>query len=466
MDKPGGRPDTIAAVATPPGIGATALVRLSGPASADVLRGLLRRPGTNGSASRSRPPKAELPGRASRLRTIFDPVSGDVLDRALIAFFRGPASYTGEDVAEISTHGGYLIPASVLEACTALGARPARRGEFTQRAYLNGKLDLAQAEAVASMVSAKSEKGRLVALHQLERGLSARIATLRGRLTGLAAMLVHHIDFPEESDAPTPLGRIAQEAREVAGDIGRLLATAPAGELLREGAATVLAGRPNSGKSSLFNALLGSERALVSPEAGTTRAAIEAVVSIEGLPFRLIDTAGLRKKGGRVEQMGIEVARRRLAAADLVLHCREAGRPAEQADESFLAALTAPVVVVRTKWDLAGGSERPGPGESAVSALLGSGLGELQRTMARLVFGGVVTRRDEVPVVTTRRQAGLLAQARDEMDAFARSLDEGLPPDVGSAHVKSAETALEEILGVISSEDVLDRVFGDFCVGK
>lgn len=465
MDGQGGRPDTIAALATPPGVGATALVRLSGPAAADVLRGLLRRPKTGGSAAPARR-EAELPGRAARLRPLFDPVSGETLDRALVAFFKAPASYTGEDVAEISTHGGYLVPASVLEACAALGARLARPGEFTQRAYLNGKLDLAQAEAVAGVVAAKSEKGRLVALHQLERGLSERIASLRGRLTGLAAVLVHHIDFPEESDAPVPLARIAREARDVAGEIGRLLATAPAGELLREGAVTVLAGRPNSGKSSLFNALVGSERAIVSEEAGTTRDAIEAVVSIEGLPFRLVDTAGLRDDGGRVERMGIEAARRRLAAADVVLHCREAGCAPGEQDESFLAAVAAPAIVVRTKWDLALPSERPGPDEVPVSALRGSGLASLKQALARLVFGGVVANRGEVPVVTTRRQARLLRCARDEMEAFARSLDEEVPPEVGSAHVKSAETALEEILGVISPEDVLDRVFRDFCVGK
>lgn len=470
MDGPAGGRDTIVALATPPGAGAVALVRLSGPCAAEVAAGLL--PGANGGRRGNGTDGRErtaLPGRAARLRTLVDPVSGQRLDRALVAVFAGPASYTGEDMAEISTHGGYEIPASVVEACVALGARRARRGEFTQRAYLNGKLDLAQAEAVASVVEAKSEAGRVVALHQLERGLSGRVAALRERLTGLSAMLVHHIDFPEESDPPAPVAKIAEAASAVARDVGRLLATAPAGELLREGAVTVLAGRPNSGKSSLFNALLGSERAIVSPEAGTTRDAVEAVASIEGLPFRLVDTAGLRRAEGRVEELGIEVARRRLAAADVVLHCVEAsaaGDEAGPAETAFLSSLDAPVLSVRTKWDLAAEGARPRKDEVAVSALRGDGLGDVKRALARLVFGGVVANRAEVPVVTTRRQAAHLATAREELEAFAAGLLEGLPPEVGSAHVKSAETALEEILGVVCPEEVLDRVFSDFCVGK
>ncbi len=470
MDGPAGRPDTIVALATPPGIGAVALVRLSGPAVAEVVAGLLS--GGNGRRRRNGARNAggvALPGRAACLRTLVDPVSGQLLDRALVAVFAGPASYTGEDVAEISTHGGYEIPAGVVEACVSLGARRARRGEFTQRAYLNGKLDLAQAEAVAGVVAAKSEAGRVVALHQLERGLSERVATLRERLVGLSAMLVHHIDFPEESDPPAPLAEIADATDSVARDVGRLLETAPAGELLREGAVTVLAGRPNSGKSSLFNALLGTERVIVSPEAGTTRDAVEAVASIEGLPFRLVDTAGLRRAEGRVEELGIEVARRRLASADVVLHCVEATAAGDErvpVEAAFLASLDAPAIAVRTKWDLAPASAQPRDGEIAVSALRGDGLGELQQALARLVFGGVVANRTEVPVVTTRRQAAHLARAQEELEAFADGLREGLPPEVGSTHVKSAETALEEILGVVCPEEVLDRVFSDFCVGK
>ena len=449
--------DTIVAQATPPGFGAVAVVRLSGSAAFDIAGRLMRREAQA---------MGRWAGRRSRLRTLFRPGPAETLDRALVTVFRAPRSYTGEDVVEFSTHGGYAIPASVVAACVALGAREAVAGEFTRRAYLNGRLDLTQAEAVADLVAARSAKGREVALHQLEKGLGDRIAGLRSRVIGLSALLVQHIDFPEEDDAPTPLDAIGAEAGQVAAEVGRLLATAPAGEMLREGAVTVLAGAPNSGKSSLFNALVGFERAIVTESPGTTRDAIEAVVEVDGFPFRLVDTAGLRGASERVEKLGIEVARRYLAGADLVLYCREAGRAATAQEGRFLEELSALVVRVRTKWDLAGPDDVPEDGEVAVSVKTGGGLDVLKRQLREHAFRGVVENRDEVPVVTRRRQADLLGLARDEVEAFREALAGGIPPEVASAHLKSAESALEEILGVIATDDVLDRVFRDFCIGK
>ena len=449
--------DTIVAQATPPGFGAVALIRLSGPLGMEIAGRL------TGADELS---LAGWADRCSRLRPLFHPGSDEPLDRALVTLFRAPDSYTGEDVVEFSTHGGHAIPRCVVAACVALGAREARAGEFTQRAYLNGKLDLTQAEAVADLVEARSAKGRTVALHQLERGLGARVAELRKQVIGLSALLVQHIDFPEEDDAPTPLDGIAAEAGRVAGGIGRILETAPAGEALREGAVTVLAGAPNSGKSSLFNALVGVERAIVTDEPGTTRDAIEAVVEVEGFPFRLVDTAGLRRAAGKVERLGIEVARRFLAGADVVLYCREAGCAATDGERRFLAEFAAPVVRVRTKWDLAGRADVRGPGEVAVSVETGEGLGALKAVLRDLVFRDVVRNRDDVPVVTRKRQADLLARALEEVEGFRMALTGGIPPEVASAHLKSAESALEEILGVVATDDVLDRVFRDFCIGK
>lgn len=449
--------DTIVAQATPPGVGAVALIRLSGPRAHEIASAL---------ANDDERKAAAWPERRCRLRSLCRPGSGEVLDHALVTLFRAPRSYTGEDLVEISTHGGVAIPASVVDACVALGARKAGPGEFTQRAYLNGKLDLTQAEAVGDLVAATSPKRRAVALHQLERGLGERIAQLRSEVIGLSVLLVQHIDFPEEDDAPTAIETIVSQADKVASEMDRLLATAPAGELLRHGAVTVLAGRPNSGKSSLFNALVGTERAIVTEEAGTTRDAIEAVVSISGFPFRLVDTAGLRESASGVERMGIEIAHRYLASADVVLYCRETGGSHGVDEDAFLRSLSCPFVKVFTKRDLAPGSAVAGNGELAVSVVSGEGLSELKETLRNLVFQGVVEGRDEVPVVTSGRQAGLLEQARAEVGEFGEALARGIPPEVASAHLKTAESVLEEILGVVATDDVLDRVFRDFCIGK
>ncbi|HEX7241826.1 MAG TPA: GTPase, partial [Longimicrobiaceae bacterium] len=299
--------DTVAAVATPPGRGAVALVRISGPAALDVLLRLA--PGL----------REAPPARAQRLVRLAHPDTGELLDRGLAAWFPAPGSYTGEDTVEISTHGGLLTPQLVLDAALAAGARAAQPGEFTRRAYLNGKLDLLQAEAVADLIDGRSPALHRAAVHQMERGLSRRVEELRAALVEAQALLVYSIDFPEEDEPPVPPARVRAAAEEVLRRVDGLLATAPEGELLREGALVVLAGRPNTGKSSLFNALLGTERAIVTDVPGTTRDALEATVTLGGYPFRLVDTAGLRATTDRVEEIGIEVARRYLAAAQVVL---------------------------------------------------------------------------------------------------------------------------------------------------
>jgi len=456
-------PDTIAGIATAPGVGGVAVVRLSGGGALAALQRI----------ARGLPERPE-PRRASLTR-IVDPASGAEVDRALVTVFFAPHSFTGEDVVEISGHGGWLAPALVLEACLAAGARRADPGEFTRRAYLNGKLDLIQAEAVLDLVEGRSLALHRAALHQLDRGLSARLGALRERLVHLEALLAHHLDFPDEDEPPVPLERILRESAEVEAELELLAGTAPEGELLREGALTVLAGRPNSGKSSLFNALVGEERAIVTDVPGTTRDAIEAVVSLGGFPFRLVDTAGLRRGAGAVEGLGIEVARRYLARADLVLFCVEAGRDALTVEErGFLEDLRGrPVVCVATKSDVAAGhAERPTmrggfSGRVEVSAHTGAGLGALRELLPSLVFGGLVgTGGEDVPVLTRARHTAGVRLALNEVRAFGAALAAGVPAEFAATHLRPAESALEELLGVISSEDVLDRLFGEFCIGK
>jgi tRNA modification GTPase len=455
--------DTIAAISTAPGIGAIAVVRVSGPAALEIYHRLI--------PARTDPPAP----RFADFVELRDPVDESVIDRAVVTFFRSPASYTGEDLVEFSCHGGHLVPALVLEACVSAGARMAEPGEFTRRAYLRGKLDLVQAEAVADLIEARSRVLHRAAIAQLDRGLSVRIGSLRQEILQLEAMLAHHIDFPEEDDVPVPIEGIAERASDITASLDRLLRTAPEGELLREGALTVLAGRPNAGKSALYNALLGRDQAIVTEEPGTTRDALEAVVQLGGFPFRLVDTAGLRVAEGRVEQLGIEVARRYLASADMVLLCVPRAEGLGEMELEFLRGVEAPVVVVWTKGDLVNDSDAAralvaeGPdgvaAEVVLSSITGDGLDRLQDLLPGLVYSELLAAA-EAPVITRRRQSRAIRLASEELSAFSAGLLAGLPPEVASAHLRPAETALEEILGVISVEDILDVVFREFCVGK
>lgn len=490
--------DTIVALSTPPGVGAIALVRLSGPEAAGILRTVA-------------PDTGPLEPRRPTLAEIRDPDDGRVVDRALVTLFAAPASYTGEDLVEISCHGGWLTPRMVIDACRRAGAREAEPGEFTKRAYLRGKLDLVQAEAIADLIEARSRALHEAALGQLERGLSRRVSELRERLVSLEARLAHHVDFPEEDDAPVPLGDVMAGADELVEELDRMLATAPEGELLREGAMAVFAGRPNVGKSSLYNALVGEERAIVTEEAGTTRDALETTVQLGGFPFRLVDTAGLRESSARIERLGIEVAHRYLDRADVILFCVECRERLLEADRAFLGERrSTPIVLVETKADLAGdgeptagGDERPadasgrgaspgaGPdgaggatgdraggaspvvvsgreiaGRVRVSVETGQGLDQLRQLLPELVYAAVVSAGSDSPVLTRRRHALALESARDEIASFRAGLGEGLPAEVAATHLRSAETALEELLGVVSVDDVLDVVFREFCIGK
>jgi tRNA modification GTPase len=288
------------------------------------------------------------------------------------------------------------------------------------------------------------------------------------------ALLVHHIDFPEEDEAPVSVERVLEEASGLHQALDELLSTAPEGELLREGALAVLAGLPNSGKSSLFNALLGQDRAIVTEIPGTTRDALEAVVSLGGFPFRLVDTAGIHDTDETVERLGIEVARRYLDRADVVLFCVEGGRELLQDELRFLEELgEVPVVVLRTKADLGKSGTEPESVESIesiesveVSVLDGTGLARLRELLPSFVFGGFVRTGVSVPALTRARHREGIRMARDHVADFIGALERMVPAEMASTHLRPAETALEELLGVISTDEVLDRVFRDFCIGK
>ena len=450
--------DPIVALATPPGRSALALIRLSGKGVFDVAARALR-------------PFHPDPPRTVRRLQVVHPGTGAPVDDALVACFRGPRSYTGEDLVELSTHGGLVVPAAAVAALLAAGARPARPGEFTRRAVLNGKLDLLQAEATADLIDAGSPAQARRALHQLDRGLSTRLAELRSELLELEALIAYEIDFPDEDEGPVAPERVVRAWQAARGRIAGLLDTAPEGERLREGALLVIAGRPNAGKSSLFNALLGTERAIVTEVPGTTRDAVEAHAVLEGFPFRLVDTAGLRESDDRVERLGIEVSRKYLAAADLVLYCEErragSGERYDRERDQFLTQVTAPIVFVSTKVDVeprsAGPPVRP---SAAVSVVTGEGLADLRRKLAEAAYGRLLALGDVEPVVTRARHRGALERALAEVDAFHVARDGGVDAAAAATHLRAAVGALDDLIGVVTPDDVLDRVFASFCVGK
>jgi tRNA modification GTPase len=442
--------DTIAALSTPPGRSAIAVIRVSGRTAFDIAGAILA-------------PFDRETGRRVRRSRAFRSDSGEPLDDVLYTVFRAPSSFTGDDLVEISTHGGLLAPAEVLSALFAAGARPAAPGEFTRRALANGKIDLLQAEAIGDLVDATAPAQRRAALAQMDRGLSDRVAALRSRVLEVEALVSYDIDFPEEDEGPVPPERVDRAVDDLSRALAGMAATAAEGLRLREGALCVIAGAPNAGKSSLFNALLGQERAIVTELPGTTRDAIEAPATCGGFPFRLVDTAGLRESDDRVERLGIEVSRRYLGAADLILFCAEAGRPLTGSEREFLAQASAPAVLVRTKADAA---TAPGEGDVAVSVVTGDGLPALRDRLAALGFARLSATADPEPVLTRERHRAALARALEEVTLFSQARRAGLEGAVAATHLRAAAGALEDLIGLVTPDDVLERVFSSFCVGK
>ena len=451
---PGGG-DTIAAISSTIGRGATALVRLSG-RDADAIAGKILRPWPTDA-------------RTATLCSVHDPVTGALLDRPLVTRLEHGRSFTGEATVELSTHGGTVTPALVLAALLAAGARQALPGEFTRRAVANGKLDLAQAEAIGDIIDATSRAGHRAALSLLDGGLSRRVLELRESLLQLEALLAYDIDFPEEDDGPVAPERIDSTTRTLIGALDALLATAPAGTLIREGAVVVLAGPPNAGKSALFNALLGESRALVTPIAGTTRDAIEAVIDGPRWPLRLVDTAGLREGAESIEQLGIEVSERYLARGHVVLVCGERVDDIMRAEEWIARHTAAPRIRVRTKCDLTPGGEsaRRDDGILAVSAERGLGLTALLDAIDAALEPAGGTPQPDMPVLTHARHVAALRAAREEVRQFAEAREgNALPAPVAAVHLRAAVGMLEELIGSVDIQQVLERVFRTFCVGK
>jgi tRNA modification GTPase len=453
------RGDTIAAVATAPGRGALAVVRMSG---ADAPR----------IAARTCTPWPVQAREATRVRIHEPDVPDSTIDEAIVTWFAAPRSATGEEVVEFSVHGGRRVSTLVLAALVSAGARPALAGEFTERAVRNGKLDLLQAEAIADLIDARSQASHRAALRQLSGALSSRLHALRESLLDVEALVAYEIDFPEEDDGPQPRARASSSARTVVASLDALLATMPRAELGREGVTVVLAGAPNAGKSSLFNALVGDPRAIVSEIPGTTRDAIEVLVDDDPWPLRLVDTAGLREGADALERLGVGVSEHRLAGAHLVLAC--AADDGELATTCARIAALSPArrIAVRTKADLLQAAW-PAPNgltadaSVAVSAVTGDGLDALREAIRHSLRAIVPDPVEELPVITRARHAHALELARAETKLFIAAWEEAtLPAPVVATHLRAAVHAVDELVGAIDVDEVMERVFRDFCIGK
>jgi tRNA modification GTPase len=443
------RADTIAAPATPPGEGGIAVIRVSGPdAIAAMMPLFVRRPRD----------RRVVVGR------ILDPATTEVVDEAICILMRGPRSFTREDVVELHLHGGAVTVERVLGLLFARGVRPAEPGEFTLRAFLNGRIDLAQAESVLDLVRARTEAARRVAIAGLRGRVSEPVRAVRERLLGVLAYLVARLDFPEEDVPETDIG---PDLACAAAEIERLLAGARAGALYRDGARVALVGPPNAGKSSLLNRLLRADRAIVTPVAGTTRDTLEETADINGIPVVLTDTAGLAAEPDPIEALGIERTRRAAAAADALLLVLDGAAPPPLDLPDMLALGEGrPLLVALNKCDLPPAFTPEGIAAPClwVSAARGDGLDALEDELARLLSPAALGAGEVV--VANPRHAEALRRARAAVDSARTGLAGSLPEDFISIDVRAAVEALGEITGESAGEELLDAIFSRFCIGK
>jgi len=465
--------DTIAAIATPIGEGGIGVIRISG-RNALAVAGEMFRP-------ISGVPVAGVPTHTAHYGFAHDPISDEQIDDGVITVFRAPRSYTGEDSVEISCHGGVVPMRRVLEAALRAGARLAEPGEFTKRAFLSGRLDLAQAEAVLDVIRARTDEAMRVANLQFSGVLSSRIRMFREELLGIIAQIEASIDFPEDVDEIEG-GRVAESVRDTIRHVSDLLHTADRGKSYRDGVRAVIAGRPNVGKSSLLNALLRESRAIVTPIPGTTRDVIEESVNIRGIPVRTIDTAGVCEPQDEVESMGVDRARQMMEQADFVLAVLDAEQGFSSEDQELLSDLAGKkLIVVLNKSDLVRESDAEElasqvgawtegnlPTRAPVmktAAPSNEGIAELEDTIAETILGGGIPPSGGA-VVSNLRHRRALDEAKASLEQALRTAESDMPLDFVSTDLKAAADALGSITGETVSEDVIDRIFSEFCIGK
>ncbi|MED1854015.1 tRNA uridine-5-carboxymethylaminomethyl(34) synthesis GTPase MnmE [Brevibacillus borstelensis] len=455
--------DTIAAVATPMGEGGVAIIRVSGPEAIEVVDKIYRGKKT----------LSTVDSHTINYGHLRNPQTGDLVEEVLVSVMRAPRTFTREDVVEVNCHGGIVSVERVLELILENGARLAEPGEFTKRAFLNGRVDLSQAEAVIDLIRAKTDRAMKVALNQVEGKLSRLIRSLRQNLIEAMAHIEVTLDYPEHDVEDVTQKLLRDKCLEVKAEIGRLLQTARQGKILREGLSTAIIGRPNVGKSSLLNSLVQEEKAIVTDVAGTTRDVIEEFVNVRGVPLRLIDTAGIRETEDIVEKIGVEKSRQLLQKADLVLLVLNYNEQLTEDDyRIFEAAKGFEVILIINKFDLPQRIDleevkRHFPNQPLImtSAKEETGIDLLEKAIADLFFSGRV-QQDDLTYVSNARHIQLLRQAEQAIDDAVNGIEDRMPVDMVQIDIKKAWELLGEVIGESVGEELIDQIFSQFCLGK
>ena len=452
--------ETIAAISTAYGEGGIGIIRISGPESFGILRTVFAC-------------KGEIESRRMNFGLIVDPDTGEVVDEVLAVYMKGPSTYTGEDVAEIDCHGSVVSLRKTLALVLRLGARMAEPGEFTKRAFLNGRMDLSQAEAVIDVIRAKADASYEAALSQMEGALSRRVREIRAKVLDILVDLTVNIDYPDEDIEQLTYEKLLADLDDAEEDIDALLATAGTGRMVKEGIRVAIVGRPNVGKASLMNCLLRQSRAIVTEVPGTTRDTIEEAVSIRNIPVYLIDTAGIRQTADLVERIGIERTKEAFNTADLIVVIVDASAPLTEEDRDILSRLSERrSLVLLNKTDL-GNAVTPrdiadiSPNSDIIKTCLitGEGIEEIEDKIEALVYGGKLSQKDSVMVNNVRHEE-LLRKAKQSLSDASVITETGEALDIIEIDIREAYDYLGEIIGETVSDEVLDEVFSRFCLGK
>lgn len=450
--------NTIVAIATGPGEYGIAILRISGPLTLATLNSFVER---------------SVKKKDWQARTLyhglFRDASGEIVDEIMAVYFPGPHSFTGEDCGEIHCHGGRIVQRRILDVLLTGGVQLAAPGEFTRRAFLNGRIDLSQAEAVADLIHARSETSRRLAVAQLEGGIFQLVTTLRDQTADLLALMEAYVDFPEEEIDPVHGTQAAAASAFLRDEFSRLIASYEQGRIVRDGASLLILGRPNVGKSSLMNLLVGEERSIVSALPGTTRDTVEESIILSGLPFRIIDSAGIRESDDLVEALGVQRALAKLANADLVLLVYDASAGFTSDDEEILRRCAhTPLLLIANKIDLPYVPVPPPHDlpQLAVSCHLHSGLDLLPIKIQEILAPDLASDISAGTLICDLRHKEALLQAREALVSFERLVQDGAPLELAACELRAVLSALGEITGETTTDDILDRIFSRFCIGK